>query len=84
MIQLGQYYPGDENWIAFSTLYTTMPEPAVVMELKSIFPDEALAYDIRGIMDDAAVAWIEKEMPALDHLRPADCGGKTELEKRLK
>ncbi len=84
MIQLEQYYPGDDKWIAFSALYRTMPEPAVFTELKSIFPDEALAYVIGGIFGDVALAWIEREIPALDNLRPMDCLGNTGLEKRLK
>ncbi len=83
-MQLEQYYPGDDIWLAFSALQRTIPEPAIITALKNTFPDEALVYVIGGIMGDAALAWIEKEIPALDNLRPVDCVGNAKLEKRLK
>ncbi|RKE56062.1 hypothetical protein [Sphingobacterium detergens] len=84
MIKLEQYYPGDEEWTAFSTLYRSMPQLAVLTELKNRFLDESLVYVIVGIVGDAALAWAERKIPALDHLRPVDCVGNTGLERRLK
>ncbi|MCS4224550.1 hypothetical protein [Sphingobacterium sp. BIGb0165] len=46
MIKLEQYYPGDEEWTAFSTLYRSMPQLVGLTELKNRFLDECLAYVI--------------------------------------
>ncbi|MFD1770434.1 hypothetical protein [Sphingobacterium suaedae] len=87
MMKLEQFY-SEDDWVAFSMLFKTTPtyrpEPAVLLALKAIFPDESLAYVIGGVLGDASLAWVEREIPDLDGLRPLDCRGDIERERRLK
>lgn len=84
MNHLEQYYPGEEDWIIFSDLYSNIPQSAILSELESKFKDRSLAIVIAGILGDMSQEWINKKIPALDNLRPVDCVDDPRLQKRLR
>lgn len=84
MIHLEQYYPGEEDWIQFSDLYKNIPHAEISKELESIFKDRAVAIVIAGILGNSSLEWINKQIPALDNLRPLDCVDDPKLQKRLR
>ncbi|MDN7881330.1 hypothetical protein [Burkholderia aenigmatica] len=86
MIELEQYYGGDESWEQFSSLFAKYIDLPEVKELATDLNGHIdLAYTIYWVAGpESAKEWIDSNVPALDGIRPVDCVNDPELVKRLR
>ncbi|WP_143331226.1 hypothetical protein [Burkholderia aenigmatica] len=86
MIELEQYYGGDESWEQFSSLFAKYIDLPEVKELATDLNGHIdLAYTIYWVAGPkSAKKWIDSNVPALDGIRPVDCVNDPELVKRLR
>ncbi|MEL1241439.1 hypothetical protein [Flavobacterium flavipallidum] len=81
MIELEKYY-SEENWKGFSKTFESVNAPKNLM--MTLNNDEELAKVIFGILQNESFDWLNKNIPALDNLKPISCLENGHLSKRLK
>ncbi|MCW1148234.1 hypothetical protein [Flavobacterium lacisediminis] len=81
MIELEKYY-SEENWKGFSITFQSVNAPNDL--IMSLNDDEELAKVIFGILEKDCNNWLNKNIPALDNLKPLECIEEEHLLKRLK
>lgn len=82
---LEKYYNGN-NWNSFKYVFDKIWEDSEEqrLSLQELNNDIEIAKVIWGHLENNGRKWIISEVPGLDYLKPIDCKGNVELEKRLK
>jgi hypothetical protein len=86
MPSLEHHYAGDEKWKSYSDFYAEdyLDNNARLLseKLDGHLDLAVIIYGKRGIKE--ALWWIEREVPALEGIKPVDCLKNPELLKRLR
>lgn len=90
--KLEQYYAGDDIWYKFARTckeeverMKTDEDPQRIASLKEkLKNDEYLTYVIYYHLDSDSLDWVERQVPALNHLTPLECLESESLTLRLR
>lgn len=83
MSGIEQYFK-EEHWTRYSKLFIEPVDSEQFELLSKQTGDKELAKVIWGTMNNESLNWINKNVPALEGLKPVDCFSTKELKNRLK
>ena len=83
---LENFYSGDECWFEFAALFETQWAKCSFQRelLEKLGGAEDLAMVIYGTLLGTSMDWVEKEVPALEGLKPVDCLNSESGVRRLR